>query len=240
MIDIDAGQYERNFETTENLIKAIGEPVQEYWAKMGRGEMNNEHLFWTNISGYVIAEFLKKYETSKQANRAHSKYMADYIENQLKYGGLNNWTVCLINVGEKKLIIDSHTVGQGIERTKDFGYWLSKDACSIKTMTSKGHEYYDFTKEQYDRVKAIDGGQESYEGTKATYIRSQVREPSQGLLLLYPINYEKIADLKIGDGKHETPIGFAIVFPDNRGKGDLISYRLNDVGMRNEELELCD
>jgi len=240
VIDINADQYARNFEAVEMLIEAIGEPVQNYWGKLGRKEMHSAHFFWTTISGQIIADFLMKYETSKQANRAQSKYMADYIKNQLDFGGLTNWTVCLINVGNEKIHIAGHEVGQGIERTKDNGYKCSGGVCSIKTMTSMGHEYYDFSKNQMDRVRAINGGQVKNDGRKATYIRSQVRESSQGLLLLYPINYKKIEDLRIGDGNHKTPFGFAIVFPDNKGKGDLVSYRLNDVGMRNEELELCD
>jgi len=240
MIDVDANQYARNFEATEHLIEAIGEPVKQYWMVKGRAEMDNQHLFWTRVSGHIISKFLTEYETSKQANRAQSKYMATYIKNQLQYGGLTNWTVCLINVGEKSLNIGGHCIGRGIVRTKDKGYEKSGDACSIKTMTSNGHEYYDYSKEQMDRVDAINGGRETYEGKKATYIRSQVRATSQGLLLLYPLNYEEIVDLKIDGGNHKTPFGFAIVFPDNKGKGDLVSYRLNDVGMRNEELELCD
>jgi len=240
MIDIDTNQYARNFEATECLIEAIGEPVKQYWMVKGRVGMDNQHLFWTRVSGHIISKFLTEYETSKQANRAQSKYMATYIKNQLQYGGVTNWTVCLINVGEKTLNIGGHPIGRGIVRTKDKGYEKSGNACSIKTMTSNGHEYYDFSKEQMDRVDAINGGQETYDGKKATYIRSQVRATSQGLLLLYPLNYEEIEDLKIEGGNHKTPFGFAIVFPDNKGKGDLVSYRLNDVGMRNEELELCD
>lgn len=240
MIDIDTNQYARNFEATECLIEAMGEPVQQYWVKKDRVEMDNEHLFWTPVSGHIIAKFLTEYETSKQANRAQSKYMATYIKNQLQFGGLTDWTVCLINVGEKTLNIGGNCIGRGIKRTKDKGYEKSGNACSIKTMTSNGHEYYDFSKEQKDRVDNINGGQETYDRKKATYIRSQVRLTSQGLLLLYPLDYEAIEDLKIEEGNHKTPIGFAIVFPDNKGKGDLVSYRLNDVGMRNEELELCD
>lgn len=240
MIDIDAEQYERNFTAVEHLLKSLGDPMEDYWNYKDRNNMYNEHIFWINVSGHHISQFLMEYQTSKQANRAQSHHMAAYIQNQLQYGGLTNWTVCLINVGDKELPIAGRCIGNGIERHEETGYVCSGDACSIKTMTSKGHEYYDFDNEQMERYYAITSGKEEYDGKKAQYIRSQVRKVNQGLLILYPLNYEVIKDLKIGDGKHKTPFGFAIVFPDNKGKGDLISYRLNDVGVRNEELEFCD
>ena len=71
----------------------------------------------------------------------------------------------------------------------------------------------------------------------ADYLRDKVREITQGLLILYPLYTDKIKELKIDGEEHPTPFAFAAVFPHNRNKGDILSYRLNEVGLQNEDLE---
>lgn len=237
-IDIDAEKYDKNFKATEKLIKSLGSNVEDYWKKKNRFETSG-HLFWENINGNYIAEFLLEYETSKNANRANSRNMAEYIQSQIKVGGLKNWTVCLINVGkDKELEIGGFKVGNGITRSED-GYQKVGNVCSIQTLTSKDHEYFDFTYEQMEEVKKIRAVKEKgKEKTAAEYIREKLRKREDGLLILYPIDMKSITILNIDEVDHKTPIGFAIVFPHNKGIGKLVPYKLNAVGIRSEENEL--
>lgn len=63
------------------------------------------------------------------------------------------------------------------------------------------------------------------------------REFRQRLLLLYPIADAGKLSVNHMDG-HKTPFGFAVVFPDRHGKGDLKSYRLNDIAVEKDNDEL--
>lgn len=237
-IDIDPQQYRKNYEAVQKLINTLGNPLENYWEIKER-KASSKHYFWFPVSGYTIAQFLLDFETSKHANRANSKYMSDYLKDQLSFGGATEWTVCLINIPDKGTFdIGGLTVGKGIERdSENGGYEKVGQVCSIKTMTSNGHEYLDFTKKQMERVNEITQNNENEQERRNVYIRHKVREPKQGLLIIYPINADIIKPLKIEDCPY-TPFGFAIVFPDNQGQGNLRSYRLNDVGMRNEDIEL--
>jgi hypothetical protein len=238
--DVNPEQYDRNFAAAEILLKAIGKPMEKakYWNQKERPAVG-EHFFWTNVAGFDVANFLEDYETSENATRANSQYMADYIRNQNKCGGLTNWTVCLINVGnsEKFSIAGIESVGSGIEREKG----LNDDVyfCSIHTMTSAGHEYLDYTKKQKEEVDKIkDANTTGDEKTLTEFIRKSTRPRECGLLILYPIG--KAGTLTKNKGDHKTPFGFAVVFPHRKGLGTLQSYRVSDIAIERENYELYD
>jgi hypothetical protein len=207
--DVNPEQYDRNFAAAEMLLKAIGKPMDKdkYWSQKNRSAVG-DHFFWTDVARFDVANFLEDYETSENATRANSQYMADYIRNQNKCGGLTNWTVCLINVGsgEKFSIAGIEGIGSGIEREK--GLNESENFCSIHTMTSAGHEYLDYTKKQLDEVDGIKKHSTTGdEKTLAEFIRKSTRPREYGLLILYPIG--KAGILTKSKGDHKTPFGIA-------------------------------
>ena len=57
----------------------------------------------------------------------------------------------------------------------------------------------------------------------------------KGLLLLYPI--ADAGELTKQRGFHKPPFGFATVFPDRNGKGNLVSYRMNDIALEKDNNE---
>jgi hypothetical protein len=238
--DVNPEQYDRNFAAAEMLLKAIGKSMdkEKYWSQKNRSAVG-EHFFWTNVAGFDVANFLEDYETSENATRANSQYMADYIRNQNKCGGLTNWTVCLINVGsgEKFSIAGIEGIGSGIEREK--GLNESENFCSIHTMTSAGHEYLDYTKQQLDDADEIKKHSTTGdEKTLAEFIRKSTRPRECGLLILYPIG--KAGILTKNKGDHKTPFGFAVVFPHRKGLGTLQSYRVTDIAIERENYELYE
>jgi len=237
--DANPEQYDRNFSAVEILLKAIGEPrdKEAYWKEKNR-PIVGEHLFWSGVAGFDVANFLEDYETSENATRANSQYMADYIRNQNKCGGITNWTVCLINVGNgQKFSIADLYVGSGIEREK--GITEGEGFCSIHTMTSAGHEYLDYSKEQLDKVDELKNTHNSGdEKTLAEYIRKTTRPRKNGLLILYPIG--RAGTLTQIKEHHKTPFGFAVVFPHRQGFGTLQSYRVTDIAIERENYELYE
>lgn len=237
--DVNPKQYDTNFLAVEILLKTIGKPQSKelYWTEKNRPAVG-EHIFWSKVAGFDIATFFENYQTSENATRANSQYMADYIRNQNKCGGLTNWTVCLINVGSgSKFIIADMEIGSGIEREK--GITEGEQFCSIHTMTSAGHEYLDYTKEQLNRVDEIKNTHSAGdERTLAEYIRKSTRSRENGLMILYPIG--RAGSLTKAKGSHNTPFGFAVVFPHRQGLGDLQSYRITEIAIERENYELYE
>ena len=245
VFDIDGEQYDRNFEAVEDLLYAIKGcriTAEQYQQILGR-KAPGEHFFYQNVSAHDVANFFENYETSKTATRANSKYMADYIRtmNADGIGGVKSWTVCLINVnghGKHFDIADLKDVGGGVYRKEGSGVDSYETTCSIHTMTSADHEYLDYDKATYDKVQEL---KEKYKNdpskTKINeIIRRETRPFSNGLLILYPIG--EAGKLTAEQGDHKTPFGFAAVFPDRKGKGDLKSYRMNDIALEKDSDEL--
>lgn len=245
VFDIDGEQFDRNFEAVEDLLCAIKScriTDEQYRQTHGRKAPGN-HIFYQNVSAHDIANFFESYETSKTATRANSKYMADYIRtmNADGIGGVRSWTVCLINVsghGKEFDIADLKGIGGGIYRKEGSGVDSYDTTCSIHTMTSVDHEYFDYDNDLYNKVQEL---KEKYKNDplKAKIneiIRRETRPFSNGLLILYPIgDAGKLTNI---EGNHKLPFGFAAVFPDRKGKGNLKSYRMNDIALERDSDEL--
>lgn len=242
-MDVDAKKYNRNFNAIDEFLKTCGEPVANYWDSIGRKDNTSKHIFWKNVDGHLVSSFLGKYETSRYANKSNSKYMQQYIEDQMTVGGLLGWTVCLVNIGEidendptKHIKIGNQIIGPGMQR-KDIKLYEDERSCSIQTLTPEDYQFYDFTGKQMEQVREK---KELYkrQGKRLSNdtIRKEIRKRDRGLLLLCPIDTEKSGgrNLKDNSEKHQPPIGIAVAFPDNEQKGRLIPYRINDVGLREE------
>lgn len=244
VFDIDGDQYDRNFDAVENLLTAIAGcrvTSEEYRQSHEGRQAPGNHYFWQNVSAYDIANFFEHYETSRTATRANSKYMADYIRTMATpgIGGVKSWTVCLINIsnGQPFEIAGLENVGGGIRRNEGLGVDSFATTCSIHTMTSADHEYFDYTQLQLLNVDAL---REKYKNdpsvTKVNEkIRKETRPFEKGLLLLYPI--ADAGELTKQRGLHKPPFGFAAVFPDRNGKGNLVSYRMNDIALEKDNNE---
>ena len=244
VFDVDSEQYNRNFEAVEDLLYAIKgcRITSEQYEKTLKRKAPGNHFFYQNVSAHDIANFFESYETSKTATRANSKYMADYVRtmNADGIGGIKSWTVCLINVsghGKNFDIADLKDVGGGIYRKEGSGVNSYETTCSIHTMTSADHEYFDYDKVAYEKVLKL---KEKYKSDPSTtkineIIRRETRPFSNGLLILYPIGD---AGKLTAEKSDHPPFGFAVVFPDRKGKGDLKSYRMNDIALENDNNEL--
>ncbi len=234
VIDINPEQYDENFIATENLVKSIGKPATDIELKSRGIDRVGNHYYWTNVIGADVAQFLREYKTSASASRANSAYMADYILNQNEHQGLTNWTVCLMNMdisNTSSFLIGELKVGAGVKRTNaecTEGGML----CDLHVLTSDGHEYLDYTdseKRLKDKLKV--------NGKSNPELRSEVRDRKNGLLILYPLGgVEPLMNPDIVKG-HKIPFGFAVVFPDRKGQGNIKSYRINDIAVEKKSYD---
>lgn len=235
VIDIEPQQYDENFAAVERLLYSIGSPATKPALKEKNIETSGNHLYWIDISGQDIAQFLNEYKTSASASRANSAYMSDYILNQTTCGGLTNWTVCLINIDIKGKIpfkIAGHDIGAGIQRLNAECIDGEK-VCDLHVLTSAGHEYLDYTIEQQKNLKRLKDS-----GVTNPDLRKQTRERENGLLILYPLGgVEPLVKPEIIKN-HKIPFGFAIVFPDRKGLGNIKSYHINDIAVENNSNDL--
>jgi len=240
VFDIDPNTFENNYNAVETLLLCIQRykiSSNDYEITHGGRKQPGKHHFWQNVPPHDIITFFENYETSRTATRSNSKYMADYIKQMASIGGLKKWTVCLLNVVNNEhepVHIAGMTVGAGIYREEGHGVQSFDGTCSIHTMTSAGHEYYDYTQTQLEVADAIRKKYKGSEGTVNEYVRKKTRPFENGLLLLYPIaDAGELTKAK----KDKTPFGFAVVFPDRKGKGDLQTYRMTDIALEKDNNE---
>lgn len=245
VFDINGETYDYNFIVTESLVTALGSNLtDEEYSSLFHRKKPGDHLFWTGVDPSHITAFFSDYLTSRTATRAISKYMAQYIQDMNQVGGLLNWTVCLINMERENLpsiCIGNHIIGAGIYRQEGHGVTSQGDTVSINTMMSEGHEYYDYTQEQLDKKELLSKHYLN-NGTGGKYLRELLRKETRpyerGLLLLYPI--ADAGALTAKKGEHRTPFGFAVVFPDRKGKGNLKSYRITDIAWEQDNDEFYE
>mgnify|MGYP005752832603 CR=1 FL=1 len=247
VIDVDAEKYDRNFHAVEELLSLCGKPkkAEEYWKEMNRTDNSSRHIFWTGVDGHIIADFMGKYETSSRANKANSMYMEKYIIDQMKVGGLLEWTVCLVNIGDetRELNIGGYDISSGMKR-KDIDLVPGEKCCSIKTLTPEDFQFLDFTDHDMAVMKQI---REKFENQNKRvsndYIREKIRSRNKGLLVICPLDIKRGNGYRLVDHSvehHSVPIGIAVVFPHNQHKGNLIPYRVNEVGLKGEYNELFE
>jgi Z1 domain len=227
VFELDNNIFTHNFAVTDRFIRNLGEHTENYLQKRQGIKTKSKHYFWEKVPGERIVDFLLNYKTAPSAPRANSVYLKQYIEKQMNNGELIEWTVCLINTGEKVTgyqKIGGKEVSKGIMRA---GLPQTGNTVSVKRLLSESHEYLDFTKEQLELKKEIE--KKIGRGKKRSQeVRAIVRDPKNGLLLVYPIDREKSDGFK---DKEITswPIGIALVFPDTKNHEVAVDYVVNNV-----------
>ncbi|RXT14887.1 Z1 domain-containing protein [Ammoniphilus sp. CFH 90114] len=219
VFELNDDTFIHNFSVTDKFIKQLATPNKDYIFNKRAKVSTLEHLFWDNVAGEMVFNFIHEFKTASSSPRANSKYISEYINEQMKNGELVRWTVVLINEGEKELLLGGHWIGNGIERAGIKEY-TKQGSVSVKRLLSKNHEFFDFTGEQIEYIKV--------HNLKDIEARKQLRNPEEGLLILYPIDYTKNENLV---GVAQTPIGFGVVFPETNHPQTSVNYVVNNVFM---------
>ncbi|WP_404453971.1 Z1 domain-containing protein [Virgibacillus necropolis] len=226
VFELDNEVFAHNLAVTDRFIRGLGSHVDNFLQKRQEKKITSKHYFWEDVPGEDIADFLSHYKTAPSAPRANSRYLKQYIEKQLENDELTKWTVCLINTGEKTN--DYEKIG-GLEVSKGIvrkgGIEQAGNKISLKRLLSAGHEFLDFTKEQLIRKEQIEGNSNQ---NKSQKVRGKVRNPKNGLLLIYPIDRDQSNRLK-DKGITSWPIGIGLVFPDTNNPEVAVDYVVNNV-----------
>lgn len=243
LMDADTESLESNYDAVDLLLSSLDDYRLDvynhpsYFDKTGRNKPAGK-TFWYGVPGTEVADFFDHYKTSKAAAKASSKHIADYIREMNRFGGLTDWTICLADVSRDQVVSKIATGSafpievHGITRNnKVDNTVVNQNTRDLHVITSAEDDNLDLTKSEVEQVKQLKESLKNSVKDKQAIskrIRSAIRNFDHGFLLLYPL--KKVAkDIEVKNGK--TPYAFAVVFPDRKDKGNLKSYRLNEVAV---------
>jgi Z1 domain len=208
------GALQANLEVTRNLLSALGEP-----------EIVDGQPSWTGADPNLIIDFLSRFEVLPQA-AIDPKSVVDYIYEQLQNGELTRWKVLLSCAKEARsepiwnenLDVSSLRTVPLIARSR-----LKNDPTSLGVVTDPGDELIGLTAE--DIQVADDEARDGKYTSKAEAYRAH-RDPTEGLLMLYPISAAaeqlKNSTTRIRlfpePDKAATLVAYAVSFPFSQSK----------------------
>ena len=254
----DEDFFRDNQSAVDHFIRQLGAPDQEYLlkkrpSKYAQAPSVPKHYFWEHVDGFSICSFLSEYKTARNAPRANSSHLREYISKQIGKGGLTDWTVCLINAEhndqqtEKSFEIGGLPIERGVKRARGVRS-EKRGAKAFGRLLSQDHEYIDFDDDQMNRVVELRAKAASNKGKRskiikdsigsdweaATYIRRELRSNqfNHGLILLYPI--EKLDSAFSNLSEDIVPIGIGLVFPPSH-ESTPVAYMANNVFRALEE-----
>jgi len=211
-------------------------------------------LMWSEVPGALIVDFLESYSNHSAAKTVRTAQIRDYVSaQQKKHDGLQEWTVLLSGGEGDKIKSDSFQNADEVqlvsrpwfEKRTSKKKLIEQDHFRIGVLTNPSDELVDISPNDPKWSEALnkeimdwEKGGKVRRGKKVPkptapsgrFIR-QVRDPSKGLLIVYPISPDK--------EKAETaefPItGFAISFPSVDELGDtLVNYVVGNVYQKME------
>lgn len=213
-----------NLKVTREFVQSIDAKIER--DSLGSKNLDPTKLLWRNLESPDVLSFLSKFRTIPTARRMDASNIVRYIEDSLndpKGSELTKWNLAVIGrnmkeeLGQESFGLEIQ-IGR-ISRSLDKG-----NATSIGTLItplsedfSKGDELIDFTEQMTDSALEY-----VKEGHAAGYAARSVRDPQQGLLLLYPLSPNELSPAgekpkrkTLGEalGFQETIVGIAMVFP---------------------------
>jgi hypothetical protein len=230
---------------------AAGERLMSGLTVKDAGAAKHSTLVWDDVPSEQILRFFRDYKTHESATKAQSKYIADYIEAQGRYGELITWAVALVSSGAPGAVprrVGRYQVGM-VERG-EYGTTQEDSHIAIKRLVNPPDEMLDLTPSERRRAMTLTS--ERFESGESRSRRSQppsapdglavrtARPAQRGLLLLYPVG---ITNSQAGpSGENVTTIayqalGIAVSFPRSE-TAQTIEYAVNNTYWEQEVASL--
>jgi hypothetical protein len=193
------------------------------------------HRLWRQVpAAKIIDDFLSHLEIHPDAIKANPKRLADYIRAQVTQGELIDWTIALISNKQKsvpKINIGGHEIGltsREDDSTRQGVYSLKKSH-----ILSPTDQYLDFDEESIEEAKrlTVKGWREGKIRGKSEpkipngRIIREMRSPRNGLLIIYPLNPDKVKKFNGTEPITKPVTGFAISFPAS-DRARTVEYRV--------------
>lgn len=164
-----------NIDSSKKFLLSLNQPLRI-----------EQGFIWKDIAPEKIIDFLGSYSIDPTVKNLSMSLIVKYILNQNQYGELTNWSVVVRGRQTLDPVLGEYDLGEYgkinmISRTR-----LAGDKDSLGVITSPDDEYIDFSAEQ---VRHIDDLLTSTNINQGRNPASRlVRDPSSGLLLIYPIS----------------------------------------------------
>ena len=234
----DINLLENNLTATRNFFGAINDPEGQQG-----GKISDSRPIWTNVDYRYIIEFLRNYNSTQKLTSFDSATAASYINKMVNnYGELTNWTVSLRC--SNKLDSKLGSVDLGIRAIKEIPCIMrsakKNDDQSIGALINpaqksgshwSGDEEIGLTKTQIDNARL-----NSKNGNRLGDCLRKQRDPTDGLLLVYPISQHSAPTGKATKNRKPlfddinsaiTVIGIALVFPFSENF-EAVEYIVNE------------
>jgi hypothetical protein len=246
---IDKRIFKNNFDATNNLLSALGKPVD----KPLNDENKNQKFIWQGKNTVnAITTFLQCFEIGEEIT--DTSKISDYINAQAKRGNLVDWTIALINNSTAKqedtFFFPGLSEKVGLTNRTNVSKLQNDYEVTKANITDHRHELIDLTKQEIIEAKAQTIADSKMEGNidiPELPSRKRIkwkRSSHNGLLIIYPLNHncdriiddttkpkttqkELISDVPI--------IGIAISFPEIEND-EKIEYAVNQQ-FKTEELD---
>jgi len=234
----DAQTIENNFRAAEMLLRRLGNPQEtdpERPRLGGKPHKWSKTYLWFNVPAQEVTAWLDAVITHPSAVRVNSRLLREYIEKQVAAGELNQWTVALISGGEEGAFRIAEQDVELIKRTPNLRVpeQVQEGRYVIRRLLAPRDEAIDLdlpaygaalqqTIQEWHEDPGRSRRREKPDTPSGPNIRRQ-RDPSNGLLLLYPLSPQ------VGNVEGELPvIGFGISFPTSPG-ARTVTYKVNNI-----------
>ncbi|SFK83887.1 Z1 domain-containing protein [Rhodanobacter glycinis] len=227
-----AALLEENVLATRDMLGRLGTPT---WLDSGP--------MWSNVSADEVLAYLATYQVDDEVRSLSLALLDSYIERQREQGELVRWTVAMMGrtshdprLGRLPWDIPGGIVNM-ISRSR-----LRGDPDSLGVITSPGDEAVGFTPEQLDQVTQL----RQARGIGINPAAREIRDPSEGLLLIYPISRRSGQELVPGGARQSLfgdpndplardVLGIALSFPRSMNAQSVRgTYAIGTAGWRPE------
>jgi len=225
------------FHKDENIIRRNMRVTEDLISGLGTYSIEKNNFLWKQVSGSKIVDFLTNYQSHPNARLANTRNLIDYIQAQLKKNELVSWTVALISKNKAENMYNIAGIEVGLTQRENVAdpslpeYRLSKSRLlnppdeMLDFPSSVQEEIISITKERRQEA----GKPESKSKTPDGKVIREKRNPSNGLLLIYPLDPKAInAAIPV--------IGFGISFPSSNSAKP-VEYKVNNIYWEQEFLD---
>ncbi len=208
-----------------------------------RTPSREETVLFTGVPHEDVLDFLSSYSFHERSSDAHTARISEYIRRRVRAGALGRWSVGVIGNSQANPDIKSCDLGNGVDvrmvrrsRVPHEGDGEFDGVADIKTLTSRRDEALD-----------LDAPSASGLPRKDLIELRRRQRPTEGLLLLYPIEprSEPTAKRRVAleAPTDDVVMGVALVFPEPRDKDSDVEYMsadLSRVAVEEEDTSILD
>lgn len=197
---------ETNAELVVATLSALSAPERDPSTPDGK---TSRGWLWRSVPGRTVAGFLRAFVFPQGARDVDGVQMADYVTERLQADELTNWTIFLPSGSGRPFSVAGLDV-RGVRRAPTNR--SSSDLLVFKSILSPPDEAIDLSADQHARALAATNDilrlkeEDETDRPSGPRIRA-VRDPRNGLLLIYPVEV---------DAEHKEPVyGLVVSFPES-------------------------